>query len=219
MSRFNHSPLCDDFPPPSSPHLQRWSPVHVVAVYHSRCGKTHWAVMDGPPSENRPNIISITHQPLLAGCQHAPHLSQVNEIRRKCRYNRAFCVVQITLCQPCCPPVRCVSQSVCARRTVHMSQGSQVISSSHLPSGSPAARLFICLPFWLLPTHLMLPLGESCRFICPSVTMLFLAAAGHHNLKGGISLHNHILTHTDEVIHVVGVTAAVWPLMACSSDW
>ena len=48
------------------------------------------------------------------------------------------------------------------------------------------------------------------------------AAAGQHNLGGGeigphANMHNHTFshTHTDEVIQMVGITAAVWPLMAC----
>lgn len=116
MSRLNHSTLCDESPPPNatppnsppSPHLQCWSPVHVVAVYHSRRRETHWAVMDGPRAKTAPIAYQLPISTLLAGCQCAPHPSQVNEIRRKCRYNGAFCRVQITQCQLCCPPVGAV---------------------------------------------------------------------------------------------------------------
>lgn len=57
------------------------------------------------------------------------------------------------------------------------------------------------------------------------------AAAGHDNLgrrRGEVEqgyqpahkqareqAQSHILTHADEVIQMVGITAAVWPLMAC----
>lgn len=53
---------------------------------------------------------------LLAGCQRAPHLGQVNEIRCKCRYNGAFCRVQIT-----------VSTSLPTRRICHPPNEGQIL--------------------------------------------------------------------------------------------
>lgn len=85
MSRLNHSPLCDDFPPallpPSPPVLI--SPVHVLAVYHSRRGETHRAVMDGPGAKNSPNSISITHQHPLGWipASTTPHPSQWDKVQ------------------------------------------------------------------------------------------------------------------------------------------
>lgn len=112
---------------------------------------------------------------LLAGCQYAPHPCKVNEIRCKCRYNGAFLRrtnYTVSTLLPNCRNCQLVNKSESLRSVwvcwcVCMSWGNQVISQTHLPSGSPAACPFICSPFWLLTTHLMPPLQKSCRLICP----------------------------------------------------
>lgn len=131
--------------------------------------------------------------------RHTP--SQGDEIRCKYRYNGAFCCAQITQCQLCRRPVGSVSSTsravcLCVNVLVRacMSRSNQVISQTHLPSGCPAACLFICSPFWLLTTYLMSPLHESCRLICPSLSAA--AAALRYNMGGEIRLHTDSQTNT-----------------------
>lgn len=67
----------------------------------------------------------------------------------------------------------------------------------------------------------MSPLRESCRLICPSLAVLqpplgsTIWEAKLVPTQAREQAQSHILTHTDEVIQMVGITAAVWPLMAC----
>lgn len=206
-------------PPPSSPHLQCWSPVHVLAVYHSRRRETHRAVMDGPGAKTAPIAYQLPISTLLAGSQCAPHPSQVNEIRCKCRYNGAFCRVQITQCQLCCPPVGSVSRWMrerswevcvgllicvceCARKTVCMSWGNQVISQTHLPSGSPAACLFICSPLLIADHTSYVTSPRILQVNSPLVHSAAAAAAGQYNLGGEIGLHTGTRTSTITHSHI-----------------
>lgn len=129
--------------------------------------------MDGLGAKTAPIAYQLPISALLAACQRAPHPGQVNEIRRKCRYNGALGQVQITQCQLCCPPVWSVSRwtrvrvwETCTRVCV---RGDQAISQTRRPSGSPAARPFICSLFWLPLAYLMSPLRESRRLICPTL--------------------------------------------------
>lgn len=219
MSRLNHSPLCGDCPPPpSSPHLQCWSLAHVLAVYHSRRRETHRAVMDGPGAKTAPIAYQLPISTHLAGCQCAPRPIQVNEIRCKCRYNGAFCRVQITQCQLGCPPVGSVSRwmrervwevcvgllmcvCVCGCRTVCMSWGNQVISQTHLPSGGPAASLFICATFDCWP-HILchLSVNPAGWFVPHSqcCSRRWAVQSGRRNWSPHrhANKHNHTFSHT-----------------------
>lgn len=214
MSRLNHSPLCNDSPPSFSPHLQCWSPVHVVAVYHSQRRETHWAVMDGPEAKTAPIAYQLPISTLLAGCQCAPHPGQVNEIRCKCRYNGAFCCIQITQRQVCSPPVGSVSRwmrekfwevcvcvallmriCVCTQDHVHVMRQSGDFPDS-FAQWKPS-----CLPVYLFA----LLIADHTSYVTPprilqvnlSLTRSAVAsAAGQYNLGGEISLHTGTRTST-----------------------
>lgn len=134
--------------------------------------------MDGPWSKNNPDSISITHQPLLARCQRAPHPGQVNEIRCKCRYNGAFLPRTNYTVSTSLParrirqPVndRGIQRGVCAQLRASLCACHEAIRLFPRLICSVEAQLLACLsvcPFGLLTTHLMSPLRQSCRLIPP----------------------------------------------------
>lgn len=211
MSRLNHSPLCGDCPPPpSSPHLQCWSLAHVLAVYHSRRKETHRAVMDGPGAKTAPIAYQLPISTHLAGCQCAPRPIQVNEIRCKCRYNGAFCRVQITQCQLGCPPVGsvsrwmrervwevCVGLLMCVCVDVGPCACHEAIRWFPRLICPVEAQLLACLSVRLLiADHTSYVTSPWILQVDLSLTRSAAAAAGQYNLGGETGPHTGTRTST-----------------------
>lgn len=197
-------------PPPSSPHLQCWSLAHVLAVYHSRRRETHRAVMDGPGAKTAPIAYQLPISTHLAGCQCAPRPIQVNEIRCKCRYNGAFCRVQITQCQLGCPPVGsvsrwmrervwevCVGLLMCVCVDVGPCACHEAIRWFPRLIRPVEAQLLACLSVRLLiADHTSYVTSPWILQVDLSLTRSAAAAAGQYNLGGETGPHTGTRTST-----------------------
>lgn len=182
--------------------------------------------MDGLGAKTAPIAYQLPISALLAACQRAPHPGQVNEIRRKCRYNGALGQVQITQCQLCCPPVWSVSRwtrvrvwETCAH--VRAREGRSGDFPDSLAQCKPS-----CLPVYLFTLLIATRISYVTSPRIPQVNLsqtrsavADTAARDSARAQAGTRISTVAHAHSDEVIHMVGITAAVWLLMAFWSDW